>query len=31
MPFGDYYYLESLVALSGKPMDFWGKASLKAK
>ncbi len=29
MPFGDYYYLESLVTLSGKPIDFWGKASLK--
>jgi unsaturated chondroitin disaccharide hydrolase len=28
MPFGDYYYLESLVTLSGKPIDFWGKASL---
>jgi hypothetical protein len=28
MPFGDYYYLESLVTMSGKPIDFWGKASL---
>lgn len=28
MPFGDYYYLESLVAMSGKTIDFWGKASL---
>ena len=28
MPFGDYYYLESLVTMSGKPVDFWGKASL---
>ncbi len=28
MPFGDYYYLESLVRLSGNPLDFWGKASL---
>ncbi|MBX3082347.1 MAG: glycoside hydrolase family 88 protein [Anaerolineae bacterium] len=28
MPFGDYYYLESLVTMAGKPIDFWGKASL---
>ncbi|MBZ0286686.1 MAG: glycoside hydrolase family 88 protein [Anaerolineae bacterium] len=28
MPFGDYYYLESLVAMSGRVVDFWGKASL---
>lgn len=28
MPFGDYFYLESLVTLSGKPVDFWGTASL---
>jgi hypothetical protein len=33
MPFGDYYYLESLVTISGmisgKSVDFWGKASLR--
>ncbi len=29
MPFGDYYYLESLVMMSGKTVDFWGKASLR--
>jgi unsaturated chondroitin disaccharide hydrolase len=28
MPFGDYYYLESLVMMAGKSIDFWGKASL---
>lgn len=28
MPFGDYYYLESLVTMSGQPVDFWGKTSL---
>jgi unsaturated chondroitin disaccharide hydrolase len=28
MPFGDYYYLESLVTMSGKLVDFWGKGSL---
>jgi unsaturated chondroitin disaccharide hydrolase len=28
MPFGDYYYLESLVKMSDKPIDFWGTASL---
>ncbi len=28
MPFGDYYYLESLVIMAGKSIDFWGKASL---
>jgi unsaturated chondroitin disaccharide hydrolase len=29
MPFGDYYFLESLVTMSGKPVDFWGTADLK--
>lgn len=28
MPFGDYYYLESLVKMSDKAIDFWGTASL---
>ena len=28
MPFGDYFYLESLVTMTGKAPDFWGKASL---
>jgi hypothetical protein len=28
MPFGDYFFLESLVKLSGKKPDFWGKSSL---
>lgn len=28
MPFGDYFYLESLVTMSGKTLDFWGKANL---
>jgi unsaturated chondroitin disaccharide hydrolase len=30
MPFGDYFYLESLATMSGKGIDFWGKASLDA-
>ncbi len=25
MPFGDYFYLESLVNLGSRPVDFWGK------
>jgi unsaturated chondroitin disaccharide hydrolase len=29
MPFGDYYFLESLVMASGKGIDFWGTGSLK--
>ena len=29
MPFGDYYFLESLVMMSGKAVDFWGTASLR--
>jgi unsaturated chondroitin disaccharide hydrolase len=29
MPFGDYYFLESLVTASGKGIDFWGTGSLK--
>jgi unsaturated chondroitin disaccharide hydrolase len=28
MPFGDYYFLESLVTASGKGIDFWGTGSL---
>ncbi len=28
MPFGDYFYLESLVTMSGRRLDFWGKADL---
>ena len=28
MPFGDYYFLESLLTLKGQVNDFWGKASL---
>ncbi len=28
MPFGDYFYLESLVNMGGNVPDFWGKASL---
>jgi unsaturated chondroitin disaccharide hydrolase len=27
MPFGDYYYLESLVTMSGKTVDVWGKST----
>ncbi len=29
MPFGDYFYLESLATMSGKGVDFWGTTSLK--
>ena len=29
MPFGDYFYLESLVNMSGQPVDFWGTATLR--
>lgn len=29
MPFGDYYFLESLVLMSGKPVDFWGTGSVR--
>ena len=28
MPFGDYYYLESLVKMSDKAIDFWGLPAL---
>ena len=28
MPFGDYFFLESLVLISGTMADFWGKANL---
>ncbi|MCC6801717.1 MAG: glycoside hydrolase family 88 protein [Anaerolineae bacterium] len=31
MPFGDYFFLESLVTLSGKTPDFWGKARLNER
>ena len=25
MPFGDYYFFESLLTLTGQVVDFWGK------
>lgn len=28
MPFGDYFYLESLVTMSSKRIDLWGKANI---
>jgi unsaturated chondroitin disaccharide hydrolase len=28
MPFGDYFYLESLVRMGSTAVDFWGKTSL---
>lgn len=31
MPFGDYFYLESLATVSGKAPDFWGTASLAGR
>lgn len=31
MPFGDYFYLESLVTMSDKPIDLWGTASLNSR
>ncbi len=30
LPFGDYFYLQSLAILSGSDLDFWGNAGLRS-